>query len=76
MRVADPFPEQIKENAVYELRVYSDRGLAFSAIFKGKRPQTVALETKARKFYRAEVVELAFGARVAIGNPVWLDKEA
>jgi len=55
------------------LRIYSDKGLAFASVFDGRTPQTLALETADRRFYRAEVVDLSCGVRVSIGNPVWLD---
>lgn len=73
LRVGDPFLEHIKKDGCYELRVYSDRGLAFASVFDGRTPQTLALGTADRRFYRAEVADLACGVRVSIGNPVWLD---
>ena len=74
LRLGDAFGEHIRDNTAYELRVYSDRGLAFASLFDGRQPQTLALETKDRRFYRAEVLDLTAGVRVAIGNPIWLDK--
>ncbi|MBQ9543900.1 MAG: hypothetical protein IJV00_02090 [Clostridia bacterium] len=73
LRVGDAFADRIKNDAAYELRVYTDKGLAFSSLFDGKKPQTLAFETKDRRFYRAEVLDASAGVRVAIGNPVWLD---
>lgn len=75
LRLGDAFTERIRDDAACELRVYTDRGLAFSSLFDAKQPQTLALETKDRRFYRAEVLDSKAGVRVAIGNPVWLDAE-
>ena len=75
LRVEDGFERHMPEGNVYELRILSDEGLVYASMFDGKHPQAVALKTKKRKFYRAEVFDLTRGCRVAIGNPVWLDKE-
>ena len=41
--------------------------------FDGSVPQTAAIETRDRRFYRAEIFDLTHGYPVAIGNPIWLD---
>ncbi len=74
LRVEDGFARHIKDNTAYELRIYSDEGLVYASMFDGKHPQSIALKTKKRRFYRAEVFDLTHGYRVGVGNPVWLDK--
>jgi hypothetical protein len=73
LRVADVFPPSVKPGTAYELRIITDRGVAFAATFDGTPGQTVALETQDRRFYRAEIFDLTHGYAVAIGNPVWTD---
>ncbi len=74
LRLDDHFAPHMKENTAYELRVYSDQGLVYASRFNGKEAQAVAIKTKKRKFYRAEVYDVTHDVRVGIGNPVWLDK--
>lgn len=72
LRVGDPFAPACKGDTVYELRVITDRGVAYASRFNGKEPQTLSLAVQERKFYRAEVVDLTHGYRIAVGNPIWL----
>ncbi len=72
LRVADGFTHALKDNTAYELRVYTDQGLAYKSTFNGKCPQALALQVQNRKFYRAEVYDLTHNYRIAIGNPIWL----
>lgn len=72
LRIADVFARSLQANTAYELRVYTDQGQAFAAMFNGQHPQALALEVQQRKFYRAEVFDLTHGYRVGIGNPIWL----
>ena len=74
LRLDDFFPQRWQENTVYELRVYSDKGLVYKSMFDGQKPQQIAFECQKRAFYRAEVFDLTHGYRVAVGNPIWLDK--
>ncbi len=74
LRLGDFFKYQWKENTAYELRIYSDKGLVYKSIYNGAKPQQIALKCQKRAFYRAEVFDLTHGYRVAVGNPIWLDK--
>ncbi len=74
LRLDDFFQPAWKNDTAYELRIYTDRGLAYSSMYNGQLPQAVSLEAEKRAFYRAEVYDLTHGYRVAIGNPIWLDK--
>ncbi len=74
MRVDDFFKHQWKENTAYELRIYSDKGLVYKSMYNGVKPQKIALECQKRAFYRAEIADLTHGYRVAVSNPIWLDK--
>ena len=73
LRVDDCFAPNRRENTAYELRVFSDRGLAYASTFDGTQSQELALLVKERRFYRAEIFDLTHGYRVAVGNPIWLD---
>jgi len=74
LRVGDLHAPAVRENTAYELRVYTDQGLAYASTFNGREPQYLSLEVKKRAFYRAEVVDLTHGGfRMAVGNPIWLD---
>ena len=72
LRVGDPFAPAFKGNTVYELRVITDQGLAYASRFNGKEAQTLTLAVQDRKFYRAEVMDVTHGYRIAVGNPIWL----
>ncbi len=72
LRVGDLFAPACKGNTAYELRVITDQGLAYASRFNGKETQTLTLAVQDRKFYRAEVVDLTHGYRIAVGNPIWL----
>ena len=75
LRVDDLFEPERKDNTAYELRVYTDEGLAYAASFNGKQPQALSLAVHKRRYYRAEVFNLTGGYRIAVSNPIWLDKE-
>ena len=75
LRIEDGFAPSIVEGDAYELRVYTDKGLAYASQFDPTKPQALSLEVQKRRYYRAEVVNLTHGYRVAVGNPIWLDKE-
>ena len=78
LRVGDFHAPAFRENTAYELRVYTDKGLAYASMFNGRETQYLSLAVQQRAFYRAEVVDLTHGGfRIAVGNPIWLDgKEA
>jgi hypothetical protein len=73
LRIDDYFRKNMKEGAAYELRILTDKGLAYSSIFDGSAPQALSLEVQKRRFYRAEIYDLTNKYYVAIGNPIWLD---
>ncbi len=75
LRVDDVFKPTHVANTVYELRVYTDKGLAYASIFNGEEPQALAIEVQHRRYYRAEIFDLTHGYRVAVSNPIWLDAE-
>ncbi len=75
IRVGDFFTHAFKPQTAYELRVYTDKGLAYASIFDGTQAQSVSLAVKERAYYRAEIFDLTHGYRVAVGNPIWLDKQ-
>ena len=74
LRIDDYFAPRMRDNTAYELRIYTDRGLAYASMFSGKEKQAISLEVQHRRFYRAEVFDLTHECRVAVGNPIWLDK--
>ncbi len=75
LRIDDYFAPNMKENTAYELRVITDKGIAYASVFNGKEPQALSLEVQNRRFYRAEVFDLTHKHHVAVGNPIWLDAE-
>ena len=52
----------------------TDKGLAYASQFDGKEEQALTLAVQDRAYYRAEVIDLTHGYRVAVGNPIGLDK--
>lgn len=74
LRLDDFYEFAWQDNTAYELRIYTDRGLVFSALYNGLYPQSLALKVEKRDFYRAEVFDLTHGYRIAVGNPIWLDR--
>ena len=75
LRVGDFFGPAFVDGDAYELRIITDKGVAYSSIYDGKTTQQVSLEVQKRAFYRAEIVDLNGNYRIAVGNPIWLDKE-
>lgn len=74
LRVGDLHAPAVRENTAYELRVYTDQGLAYASMFNGRETQYLSLAVEKRAFYRAEVVDLTHGGfRMSVGNPIWLD---
>ena len=65
----------LKENTVYELRIVTDKGVAYASRCNGKLPQAVELEVQKRAFYRAEIYDITNCEWVAHGNPIWLEYE-
>lgn len=72
VRVAD-FHKSWKEDAVYRLHIYTDKGLAYAAEFVGTTPLQLALPVEKRAFYRVEITNETDGHLAALGNPIWLD---
>lgn len=75
LRVGDFFGPTFKDGDAYELRIITDKGIAYKSVYDGKTTQQISLEVQKRAFYRAEIVDLNGGYRVSVGNPIWLDKE-
>ncbi|MBR7181839.1 MAG: hypothetical protein IKD28_03540 [Clostridia bacterium] len=73
LRTGDMFRKLLKENTAYELRIFTDKGLAYSSMYNGKETQEIELAVEKRAFYRAEIYDLTNGYWVAVGNPIWLD---
>ncbi len=73
LRTGDMFKKLLKENTAYELRIFTDKGLAYSSMYNGKETQEIELAVEKRAFYRAEIYDLTNGYWVAVGNPIWLD---
>lgn len=61
------------KKSAYELRIVTDRGVAYRSMFSGKHPQKLTIEVQKRAFYRAEIYDLTNRCWCAIGNPIWLD---
>ena len=72
VRAEDFHSAHLKENTVYSLRVYTDRGLAYAKEYDGS-PIHVALPIQKRAYYRVEVFNESDQHVVALSNPIWLD---
>ncbi len=73
LRMDDFFEYALKDGTVYELRIVTDKGVAYASRCNGKLPQAVSIEVQKRMFYRAEVYDVSNGVWIAHGNPIWLD---
>ena len=73
VRAQDFHPNRWKENTVYSLRIYTDRGLAWVKEFDGTA-MDVALPVQKRMFYRVEVYNETDDHVEALSNPIWLDE--
>ena len=69
----DDFHKTWKEDAVYRLQVFTDKGLAYAAEFVGATPQKLSLSVEKRAFYRVEITNETNGSLACLGNPIWLD---
>ena len=74
LRVDDFFKHTFKEDTVYELQVITDKGVAYSSLFDGTKPQALSIEVQKRAYYRVVVNDITHGYRVCVSNPIWLDK--
>ena len=74
LRVGDFFAPEWREDTVYALRVFSDKGLVYSAPFNGKEDQELQIEVQKRAFYRADVYDMTHECVVAVGNPIWINE--
>jgi len=61
-----------KENTVYCLKVFTDKGLAYAREFDGS-PQRLVLPVEKRLYYRAEITNESDNCLMALSNPIWLD---
>ncbi len=62
-----------KQDAVYRLNVFTDKGLAYATEFVGATPVQLALFVEKRAFYRVEITNESDGHTATLGNPIWLD---
>lgn len=74
VRVEDFHPAHRKENTVFCMKVYTDKGLAYAREFDCKDMQTLALPVENRLYYRIEITNESDGALVALSNPIWLEE--
>lgn len=59
----------------YGIELYDDGGIIFSTEIDPTETTYFAMDTdNSRKFYRAVVVDLTDGVRIAVGNPIWNEK--
>ena len=56
----------------YRIDLFDDKGIVASEEISCEEPAFFAYDTDgAAKFYRAEVVDVKTGYRIALGNPIW-----
>ncbi|MBQ3222008.1 MAG: hypothetical protein IJB41_00200 [Clostridia bacterium] len=65
--VADPAHE-------YRLDLLNENGLVLSRSLRCTQANWLAIDAQDCAFYRAEVVDLTRGLRIAVGNPIWNDR--
>lgn len=75
VRIGDFYKHALSENGNYEVRIFTDKGLAYASSYNGLLTQTIALKVEKRAFYRVEIFDLNGGFVIAHSNPIWLDKE-
>lgn len=74
LRVCDFFAPEWRENTVYALRIFTDKGLAYVSEFNGKEEQELQLDVQKRAFYRADVYDMTHECVIAVGNPIWINE--
>lgn len=72
IRVGD-FHRSWKKDAIYRLKVFTDRGVAYVSEFQGAAPQKLAFPVQKRAFYRLEITNETDEHLVSLSNPIWLD---
>jgi len=70
VRVNDFHPAHQKENTVYSLKIFTEKGLAYAKEFDGTYTDLV-LPVLPRAYYRAEITNESDGVIVALSNPIW-----
>lgn len=73
IRVEDFHPAHRKEDTVFCLKVYTDKGLAYARQFDCNNMQQLALPVEKRMYYRVEITNESDGCPVALSNPIWLE---
>ena len=73
LRIRDYFAPHKKDNTVYTLRIFTDKGIAYSADFDGTEPQELQLAVQKRAFYRADIYDKTHECVIAVSNPIWMD---
>ena len=69
----DYYRPGMKDDTVYCLKVYTERGLAYASEFDGTQPQKLVIPVQKRSYYRVEVTNESDECFVTIANPIWLD---
>ena len=75
IEVGDLYFVEREAKREYELRVITDKGVAYSSCFSGKLTQRLSLAVEDRAFYRVEIYNVTDGYVIGHSNPIWLDKE-
>lgn len=75
VRVEDFHPAHRKEDTVFCLKVYTDKGLAYAREFDCMEPQALALPVEKRSYYRVEITNESDNCPVALSNPIWLEED-
>ncbi|MBQ7399435.1 MAG: hypothetical protein IJW06_03100 [Clostridia bacterium] len=75
VRVGDFYKCEICDDGKYEIRIFTDKGLAYASAYNGQLTQNIALKVQDRAFYRVEIFDLKQGFVISHSNPIWLDKK-
>ncbi len=73
IEIDDLFNFYRNSNKNFIVKVISSEGTIYSTIYNGKEKLRLAFETKERKFYRVEIIDLDCMLPFGLSNPIWLD---
>ena len=69
-----PNPAHAKDDTVFCLKLYTEKGLAYAREFDCSQVQELAFPVEKRMYYRLEITNESDGCLVALSNPIWLEE--
>lgn len=74
LRVAQFHPAHAKDDTVFCLKLYTEKGLAYAREFDCSQVQELAFPVEKRMYYRLEITNESDGCLVALSNPIWVEE--